>query len=161
MTEHITVHKLDEAGQEVWRYQGRLLARGPHWLRLVAAFDRERTQAGSLTIQPGDRFVETFYDDRWYNVFAVHNQDGGLFRGWYCNIARPAVLDPAAVYQQDLALDLIVMPSGEIDVLDRAEFDALDLSANDRAMAEAALAKLMALANQARPPFQPMIGIDG
>jgi predicted RNA-binding protein associated with RNAse of E/G family len=158
MSEIIVVHKLDETGQEVWRYPGRILVRGPHSLMLAAEFDRERTQAGSLTIEPGDRFIETFYDDRWYNVFAVHSQDGSVFRGWYCNIARPAVLDPADVYQQDLALDLIVLPGGEVEVLDRDEFEEIDLPASDRANAESTLAELIALAEQSKPPFRSQTG---
>jgi len=159
MSETIKVHKLDETGREVWRYPGEVLERGPHWLRLAATFDRERTEAGPLTIEPGDRFIETFYDDRWYNVFAVHDPEGHTLRGWYCNIARPAVLEAADVYQEDLALDLIVMPHGHTEVLDRAEFDAMALPPADRQRAERALAALLDRAHNAKPPFEALANL--
>lgn len=156
MSRTITVHKLDDGGREVWRYQGQLLARGPHWLRLEATFDRERTESGRLTIEPGDRFIETFYDDRWYNVFAIHDPHGRVFRGWYCNIARPATLEAADVYQEDLALDLIVLPDGSTEILDQREFDALALPVAERRQAEQALQDLLDQVRRAEPPFQAL-----
>jgi uncharacterized protein len=87
----VTVYKLDERGQEVWQYPARLVARGPI-LWLEANFNREDMDLGFATFRRGDRFVEYFYTDRWYNVFAVYDRDGEGLKGWYCNVCRPAVI---------------------------------------------------------------------
>ena len=60
--------------------------------RLEAFFDRDDMELGYTVFKRGDRFVETYYDDRWYNVFAVYDRDDGGLMGWYCNICRPAVI---------------------------------------------------------------------
>jgi hypothetical protein len=154
----VTVCKLDATGREMLRYQGELVERGPNWVRVAATFERGRTEAGPLTIHPGDRLVETFYDDRWYNVFAVFSSDESIFRGWYCNIARPAKLGEALIAQDDLALDLVVLPDGGLQVLDRAEFEALELPPGVRRHAEAALADLLVRARRRLSPFRQSDG---
>ena len=110
MSASVTVHKLDAQGREVWTYDGIVLERGPHFLILQAFFDRQDVELCGLALHRGDRFVETFYDDRWYNVFAVHDRDTDEHKGWYCNITRPALLTDDAVKAEDLALDLVVFP---------------------------------------------------
>jgi hypothetical protein len=56
--------------------------------------------------------VETFYSDRWYNVFEIYDRDDGKFKGWYCNIGYPAVIEKDTVSYIDLALDLWVSAEG-------------------------------------------------
>lgn len=153
MSGQLTVHKCDHLGQETWRYPGRLVARGSGLLQLEAYYERERQQVGPLLLEPGDRFVETFYQDRWYNLFAVHRGDSDQLRGWYCNIARPAVLLPNDVWQDDLALDLVVVPGEPPVSLDADEFDALELPASQQLMARQAANRLLELAIAGRPPF--------
>ncbi|HEX9680190.1 MAG TPA: DUF402 domain-containing protein, partial [Anaerolineales bacterium] len=118
----LTVHKLDAQGREVWRYPGRALEVALDRIVLEAEFGRQPMEVGGLRMEPGDRFVETFYMERWYNVFAVYQGRGPSLRGWYCNIARPARMEAGDVYAEDLALDLIVLPDGTSQVLDRDEF---------------------------------------
>jgi len=150
----VTVHKLDEAGNEVWRYPGRLLSRTPTEWTLEATFGRKLARIGELTMAAGDRFVETFYADRWYNVFAVYDGRTNRLKGWYCNLARPARLEGSHVIQVDLALDLVVYPDGRMQVHDRQEFDALPLSDVERARVEDALEALKALASSGQGPFR-------
>jgi uncharacterized protein len=157
----VTVYKLDERGQEVWQYPARLLERTADFVRLEASFNREDMDLGFATFRRGDRFVEYFYTDRWYNIFAVYDRDGEGLKGWYCNICRPAVIkdiagtEPveAAVYCEDLALDLWHAP-GESHplVLDEAEFAALDIPPADRQQARQALKQLIQLAHENRLP---------
>jgi predicted RNA-binding protein associated with RNAse of E/G family len=90
----------------------------------------------------GDRFVETYYARRMYNVFKVFEGAHGPLKGWYCNICRPAHLKAATVAWVDLALDLWVSPDGRQFVLDRDEFEALELSLSERQQALATLARL-------------------
>lgn len=160
MTVKVTVHKLDDQGDEVWRYQGRLIDRGPNSIRLEATFDRQEQEVGPLRLAPGDRFIETFYTDRWYNLFAVFDGSDDRFRGWYCNIARPARLEENSLYQEDLALDLVVTAAGEQAVLDLDEFGRLRLNISERDQALATLRRLRSLAEAGDPPFDHPPSLD-
>jgi predicted RNA-binding protein associated with RNAse of E/G family len=139
MNEQIRVHKLDEHGQEVWSYPAEVLEQNPTRLRLEARFDRSDIAVGPLLLRQNDRFIETFFFDRWYNIFEVFDGENSRFKGWYCNIARPAWLEGEHLYAEDLALDLVVTPDGHFEILDRDEFDRLELSEVDRLQALRAL----------------------
>ena len=152
MSEDFTVYKLDHRGREVWRYPARVLARGAHSIRLEAFFNRDDTPVATATFKRGDRFVETFYSDRWYNVFAVYDRDDGALKGWYANVCRPAQIKAGDLRCDDLALDVWVSPAGVTTVLDEDEFAALPLSAAERARAEEARRQLLALAQNGRLP---------
>ncbi len=153
MSDTVTVHKLDADGNQVWQYTGHFLSRTPTEWTLEASFGRALAQVGDLTMIAGDRFVETFYADRWYNVFAVHDGRSGQLKGWYCNLARPARLEGSHLRQEDLALDLVVYPDGRTEVHDREEFEALALPEDERASVEAGLLELKALALAGQGPF--------
>jgi hypothetical protein len=153
MSDQVTVHKLDADGVEVWQYTGRFLSRMPTEWKLEATFGRDRVRVGELRIVAGDRFVETFYSDRWYNVFEIHDGQTDELKGWYCNLARPARLDGRDLSQEDLALDLVVYSDGRMEVHDRAEFEALELSKEERSSVEAGLLELKALARAGQGPF--------
>ena len=149
----LTVHKLDAYGREVFRYPGRLVQAAVDRIVLEAEFGREAMDVGELRMEPGDRFVETFYFDRWYNVFAVYAGTSRQLRGWYVNVTRPARLEGSEIYAEDLALDLVVTPERSWEVLDREEFDALEIPAADRERAERGLAELVDLLVSGSPPF--------
>ncbi len=153
MNQAVTVHKLDHLGRQVWQYPGRLLEGSPDRCRLEAIYTRGEGDMAGLRIRPGDRFVETFYADRWCNIFEVHDGPTGAFKGWYCNLARPARLEAHDVYQEDLALDLVVLPDRSMAELDRDEFEALGLDPAEEAAVEAELAQLMAQAAAGEEPF--------
>ena len=138
----ITVIKLDIHKVETWRYTGEVLERGEHHIVLEAYFDREDSLFHGMTLAKGDRFIETYYTNRWYNVFEIHARDNDQLRGWYCNIGKPAVIDGNTLSYIDLALDLLVFPDGRQIVLDEDEFASLDLPATTRLKAQHALAEL-------------------
>mgnify|MGYP003620833452 CR=1 FL=1 len=152
MSHDVVVYKLDHLGREVWRYPARVLARDEHHIRLEAFFNRDDMNLGYAVFKRGDRFVETFYADRWYNVFAVCDRDDGALKGWYCNVCRPAAISDAAVRCDDLALDVWVSPDGAATVLDEDEFAALPLADGEAAEAGAALRELLELARSGRLP---------
>ena len=147
----IKVLKLDVSGRLLWQYEGRLLRRRPHTLTLEALFDVGDVPLADVVLRKGDRFVETFYDERMYNVFQVFDDLGGKLKGWYCNVSRPAVLAHDSVSWVDLALDLWVSPDGSQAVLDREEFEALDIRSNERELALSALAALQRRFRRMRP----------
>jgi predicted RNA-binding protein associated with RNAse of E/G family len=108
---------------------------------------------GYTVFERGDRFVEYFYTDRWYSVFAVHTAGTRALRGWYCNIARPAQISADEVAQVDLALDVWVGPDRACLVLDEDEFAALPLRPEEVAAARAAVLEIQDLAARGQAPF--------
>lgn len=153
----LTIRKLNLAGEEVFRWTGALVSRTATQLTVEAVFGRAAPiDLGYTVFAPGDRFREHFYLDRWYNIYEVFAVDTGARRGWYCNIARPAVMAAETLSQVDLALDVWFHPDGTAVVLDEAEFAALPLSPAERAAAQAAVAELQALAAQGAAPFEAL-----
>jgi protein associated with RNAse G/E len=124
----IKVQKKNPAGDVTYEYEGVLLSRDENSITLEALFDRADMPFQDVIFRTGDRFVEYYYSDRWYNIFAVHDRDDGRVKGWYCNIGMPAVIEDGLVSYIDLALDLWVSADGKQTVLDEDEFDALGLS---------------------------------
>lgn len=148
----ITVYKLDENGHEVWHYPARVLARGGSWIRLEAFFDRPRAELGPVVFEEGDRFIETFYSDRWYNVFAVYEGENGSFKGWYCNVCRPAEITKKAIRCEDLALDVWVSADREISILDEEEFKELSIPSKEWNAVQGALEQIVQAAKKKRLP---------
>jgi hypothetical protein len=138
----ITVIKLNPAGIETWRYSGWVLERGDSFLILEAYFNRDDRPFHGIMLKRGDRFVETYYTDRWYNIDAIYDRDDDALKGWYCNVTRPALIEDGVVAYTDLALDLLVYPDGRQLVLDEDEFNELYLSVEDQEKARHALQEL-------------------
>jgi predicted RNA-binding protein associated with RNAse of E/G family len=148
----ITVLKRNLAGEVTWQYKGCLLNRTTNYVVVEAFFDRDDTPVADVIFKRGDRFVETFYTDRWYNVFQIFDREDGQFKGWYCNVGYPAVLEKDAVSYVDLALDLWVAPDGTQTVLDEDEFLELPMDVMTRAQAISALEKLKQRCANEKPP---------
>ena len=126
--EPINIRKRDLQGEVAWQYSGLILERGADFVRIEARFNRDDMPFMGIVFKRNDRFVETFYTNRWYNIFEVHDRDDDQIKGWYCNLGRPAVWDaPDTISYVDLALDLWVGADGSQTVLDKDEFDALGL----------------------------------
>jgi hypothetical protein len=142
MPETITVLKRDVNGVVTWQYDGLLLRRESDRLVLEAYFNRPDLPFLDIVLKEGDRFVETFFTARWYNIFEIYDRDNGEIKGWYCNIARPAEAGDGFVSYVDLALDLWVAADGRQVVLDEDEFDALQLDEETRQNARQALRDL-------------------
>lgn len=137
----------------MWSYAGEVLSASAHHVRVRAAFTGPPQEVAGLALRPGDLFVEDYFSDRWYNVYAVSSPDSQGFKGWYCNITRPARWGPADIYFEDLALDLIVLPDGRTTVMDETEFVGLGLPAGETDMARQALADLRRRAALRLEPF--------
>jgi len=148
----IKVQKKNPAGEVTYRYEGLLLSRDENSITLEALFDREDMPFMGIVLKKGDRFVEHYYTDRWYNVFAVYDRDNGKLKGWYCNVSQPAVIDDRVVSYVDLALDLWVSANGKQTVLDEDEFEKLDLNEELSAGALNGLKELELLFKSNKPP---------
>ncbi len=152
MNEHVTVLKLNLEGKVTWQYDGRVLRRESNAVILEAYFNRPDMPFADTVFKEHDRFVETYYTDRWYNLYEIHDRDDDALKGWYCNVSRPAVVGLDTVSYVDLAIDLWVSPNGKQTVLDEDEFEALPLDAEERATARSALGELKAAFESKRPP---------
>ena len=141
----ITIIKQNPAGEETWRYPGSILKRDEKSLVIEAFFDREDLDFHGMCLCHGDRFVETYFFERWYNIFEIHDRTDDRLKGWYCNVCSPAVEKDGLLMYRDLALDLLVFPNGSQLVLDEDEFAALIISPTEQKMALAALAELEAI----------------
>ena len=142
----VVVIKLDPNNEEVWRYEGRILEKGIQSILIEARFNRADLSFHGITLKRNDRFVERYYSDRWYNIYAVHDRDDDHLKGWYCNITRPAEIEPGRIAYVDLALDLLAFPDGRFLVLDEDEFAELQIDDQTRNQALTALEALMGLA---------------
>ena len=138
----ILVLKLGLDRRETWRYNGRVLRRWEDAVLLEAHFNRDDLPFHGIVIGRGDRFVEKFFTDRWYNIFEIHDRADDRLKGWYCNVTYPAELQDGQVAYVDLALDLLVYPDGRQIVLDEDEFAELALDDADRQKAREALVEL-------------------
>jgi len=145
VTGELVVIKLNLAGEETWRYSGELLKRDAHSLTLRALFNRPDTPVHGVLLRQGDPFIEIYYNDRWYNIFQVHDRDSAEIKAWYCNVTRPAEISAGQIRYVDLALDLLVFPDGRQLVLDEDEFEALQPGPELRAAALGALEELKTL----------------
>lgn len=141
-TEYFTIIKQDYQGNEIWRYEGRLISRSPNKIIVEAYFDREDTPVAGVTLRRGDRFIETYFSDRWYNIYEIQEQASGNPKLWYCNIGHPAEIADNSIAYRDLALDLLVFPDGTQQVLDEDEFEALPISQEVHFAARQALQEL-------------------
>lgn len=139
----VSIIKRNPAGEEIWKYTGIPLRWEAHVIVLEAHFQRPDLPFMGIILRNGDRFVETYFTDRWYNIYEIHDRDDDRLKGWYCNIGKPVVVESENVISYvDLALDLWITPDGTQVVLDEDEFAALDLDANTRSRARAALKEL-------------------
>lgn len=153
MPDAVTILKCDHAGRVVWQYDGVAVAQGAGWVCVEARFNRDDHDAGYMVYRRGDRFVEWFYADRWYNVFRIHDVADDRLKGWYCNLTRPARIDGVTIAADDLALDVFVSPGGAVLLLDEDEYAALPLTDDEREQVTRAIAEIRALAASGAPPF--------
>jgi len=135
-----------------YEYEGVLLRRDEHSLVLEALFDRADMPFMDVVFKTGDRFVEYYFTDHWYNIFAIHDREDEKIKGWYCNVGKPAVIEDDVVSYVDLALDLWVSIDGTQTVLDEDEFQGLQLNDKLRASALNGLAELKNLFLKNKPP---------
>lgn len=148
----VKVQKKNPAGVVTYEYEGVMLSRDDHSIVLEALFDRADMPFMDVVFKTGDRFVESYFTDRWYNIFAIHDREDGKVKGWYCNIGEPAVIKDGVVSYVDLALDLWVSANGKQTVLDEDEFERLNVDEDTRKRALVALEELKNVMKKQQPP---------
>jgi hypothetical protein len=121
---------LDTNNHETWQYQGEILEKSVNKIVIEAYFKRDDFEFNGIWLRRDDRFIETYFKERWYNIFEIHDRNDDHLKGWYCNISLPAEISESDIWYVDLALDLLVFPDGTQQVLDQDEFEALDIDEN-------------------------------
>ena len=144
--------KKNLADEVTWQYDGEVLKREENSITVEAFFNRDDLPFQDIVLKRNDRFVETFYTDKWYNVFEIYDRDDGKLKGWYCNITKPAVVEDGFVAYVDLALDLWVSADGKRTVLDEDELEALGLDGETRQKVFAGLHELEQYFESKNPP---------
>jgi predicted RNA-binding protein associated with RNAse of E/G family len=82
--------------------------------------ERDRALEGTdLVLRKGTVTVGHFWTDRPYNVY--HWLDGGKTVALYVSIATDTTITPAAIAYRDLVVDVLIRPSGAIEILDEDE----------------------------------------
>jgi uncharacterized protein len=146
------IQKKNLAGEVVVQYEGQVIRREKNSVTFEAFFELEDRAFMNIVLKKGDRFIETFYTDRWYNVFEIYDRDDRTFKGWYCNVGKPAVIEEDVISYIDLALDLWVAPDGTQTVLDEDELNALNLDDALKQKAYTGLHELQAEFKIKNPP---------
>lgn len=142
MNRKIIIIKNNQSGKEVWRYDGYVIAESGLGIIVKARFNRSDLLFNGILLKEGDRFLELYLFEKWFNIYQIYDRDDKALKAWYCNITRPIRLDDGFLFYDDLALDLLVYPDGRLLSLDEDEFMGLDLSEEDARKARAALREL-------------------
>lgn len=144
----LIVVKLNLKREETWRYDGQILKKDEKGVLIQAFFNREDLPFHGITIKQNDRFIERYFSNRWYNIFEIHDREDDHLKAWYCNVTRPAEFSPGKIAYVDLALDLLMFPSGETKILDKGEFASLTLDPGTRQKARQGLQALIKMARE-------------
>ncbi len=144
--------KKNLADEVTWQYEGTELNRDENSITIEALFNRDDLPFQDIMLKRNDRFVETFYTDKWFNIFEIYDRDDGKLKGWYCNIGKPAVIGKDFISYVDLALDLWVSADGKQTVLDEDELAELNLSVDLKQKVDEGLKELQQLFKQKNPP---------
>jgi hypothetical protein len=132
------VRKILPDGSVKITYEGTLRDRTEDLISIDTGWSREPLDLGYVLFEPEDRWVETFFFDRWYNVFRISSSDGTL-KGHYINISKPPIVTEDRIDWEDLAIDLWVRPDGTHIVVDMDEFEDLQIEEETRNSALKAL----------------------
>ena len=144
--------KKNIADEVTWQYDSEVLHRDATSITVEAFFNREDMPFQEIILKRNDRFVETFYTDKWYNIFEIYDRDNGKLKGWYCNLTKPAVIEDGHVAYVDLALDLWVSADGSRKVLDEDELEDLGLDEATKQKVFAGLRELEQHFESKNPP---------
>jgi len=143
--QEVTVTKYKLGKTRPFSYKGRVLEQTAEKVTIEAFFNINDKPFHGVVFRRGDRFVETYYSKRWYNIFEIHDVDTDLLKCWYCNVAEPAVFEPEDIWFIDMELDLLVYPDGSFLVLDEDELEAAELPENVKKQALEGLKQLKEL----------------
>lgn len=121
--ERQTVHAFLPRGVLKARWAGTPLLPGGGQAVIGARWELGLRRAGPLVFETGDLCLEYYSGEHYFNVIELWGAEG--LKGWYVNLATPAVLDGADITYTDLALDFAVTADGTAVELDGRDFHQL------------------------------------
>jgi hypothetical protein len=124
------VVKVRPDGSEATRYDAREMPAPDGWLAVAAQWVHGFVDIGCFAFQQDDLLVEYFSLDRPYNAFATYRAHGE-FVAWYCNVTHPTSVTESEITWHDLYVDVVVLASGEVLVLDEDELEQSGLRHRD------------------------------
>lgn len=99
--------------------------------------------------------ISFFIPDQWFNIVALLEENGIRY---YCNLASPAYITDGVLTYIDYDLDVIVLPNGEVRVVDQDEYEQHKLEYHYPAIVQdkvkQGLDSLLGLIERKAPPFQ-------
>lgn len=131
--ETFRVVKVSPEGEAVTEYPATVAIShcGDEWVCVEARWTFRSLNIDGLIFEPGDRLLEWFSRDHWYNVFAIYSPEGE-YRGCYANVTYPTRYDPVTspptLAWHDLYLDVIALPDGSYVIRDEDELDESGLA---------------------------------
>jgi hypothetical protein len=128
----LKIIKHHAGSEKIYSWSGQVLSETLNMRRLNAWFNGNPGYVGKVLLEPGDRFVETYFTDRWYNFFQIYAGQSDVMKCFYFNLSRPAVFYEDRIEWEDLALDLIVYPDGQKELIDQDEFARLNIDEKTR-----------------------------
>jgi predicted RNA-binding protein associated with RNAse of E/G family len=82
--------------------------------------ERDRALEGTdIVLRKGTVTIGHFWTDRPYNVY--HWLEGGRTVALYVSIVTDTTIDATAIAYRDLVVDVLIRPSGAIEILDEDE----------------------------------------
>ncbi len=157
----VTVTKLNWRGEKVYSWQGEVWASGRDGasvaLRAVWAGPGTARISDEVTFEPGDVFYEHYDAGKPYGLWQVLSPDEARLKCWYCNISTPAEFGDDTITFRDLLLDVLLLPDGRHEVLDRDDLTAALAAGLDpalAALAEEATRDVLGLIERRQPPFK-------
>jgi predicted RNA-binding protein associated with RNAse of E/G family len=90
-------------------------------VRYVTEQDRA-LEGTDLVLRKGTVTVGHFWTDRPYNVY--HWLEHGRTLALYVSIATDTTIEPGTIAYRDLVVDVLIRPSGAIEILDEEELPA-------------------------------------
>ena len=115
--DQVTVRVLKYDGTEYRRWNARLWQNNGSLLVLDAEFEYDVQHDLLGAIPSGTRTIESYWLNRWYNIFRFMNDDNST-RLYYCNINMPPSLEDNVLTYIDLDIDILVQPDFSYQVLD-------------------------------------------
>jgi predicted RNA-binding protein associated with RNAse of E/G family len=149
--EFIKIEKINPDGSLSFGWNAQLLQAESNFRQVSARFSGKPGQLGRVNLNLGDHFIETYYSDRWYNIFEIYSPGDCHPKVWYFNINKPAIFDPDRIRWVDLALDILIFPDGDHALLDQDEFGALDLNFETQKQCWRAVEEILSLAKLKKP----------
>jgi uncharacterized protein len=87
-------------------------------VRYVTTQDRP-LQGTDLVLRNGTVTIGHFWTDRPYNIY--HWLENGRTVAFYVSIAADTTIEPETIAYRDLVVDVLIRPSGAIEILDEDE----------------------------------------